>query len=80
MASPICNHECNSGNCPFMADPHDNDRQVCLKCGQEYSFHRRSAGNLLLAIALLLSILMITRNNPKTTEFPPKIPAIENRG
>ncbi|NJL09552.1 MAG: hypothetical protein HC908_03145 [Calothrix sp. SM1_7_51] len=72
--STICNHECNSSNCPFMTDPDNRDRQVCLKCEREYSFRRGGFGNLLLAAVLVITILMINNNNPKATEVRPKIP------
>jgi hypothetical protein len=71
MDSSTCNHECNSGFCPFMADPYNTDRQVCLKCGHEHSFKPRG-GNLWLIVALLASLFLMLNNSPKTPESTPK--------
>ena len=70
MDSSTCNHECNSGFCPFMADPYNTNRQVCLKCGHEHSFQPRRS-SFWLIVALLASLFLMLSNNPKTEESTP---------
>ena len=67
MRSSICNHECDRGNCPFMSDPYDANRQVCVKCGQEYYFRRNGFRNFLLFAALIACIIVMI-NRPETPD------------
>lgn len=66
MKNNSCNHECEYGNCPFMTDPYDSDRQVCVKCGSDYSFRRYGWNHILFFAALIAAILMVIRNPEKS--------------
>lgn len=74
MNNNSCNHECEYGNCPFMTDPYDSDRQVCVKCGSDYSFRRFGWNNILFFAALIAAILMVIK---KPEQPEPKQPLIE---
>ncbi len=76
MSSNYCNYECDQSNCPFKTDPLDRYREVCVKCGKEYSF-RRGRAPVFLIICLISAILILmdtskpqTDNQPKTQPFP----------
>ena len=76
MKSTICNHECDRGNCPFMNDPYDANRQVCVKCGHEYYFRRNGFSNFLLVAALVVSILLMINRSETTDSQPDTQPAV----
>ena len=76
MNNNSCNHECEYGNCPFMTDPYDSDRQVCVKCGSDYSF-RRYRWNQILFFAALIAFILILTKNPEKSE-PEKLPVEYN--
>lgn len=69
MLSKNCN-DCN-GNCPFKTDPFDEYREVCVKCGKDYSFRR---GNLLLFIILwaILGLFLFVNEPPTEPELQTK--------
>ena len=69
MNSPNCdNHECDRGYCPFMTDPLDAYRQVCVKCGQDYSFRKYRLNTFLLLGALIGCIILLVNNHSQITE------------
>jgi uncharacterized protein (DUF983 family) len=59
MKSPICNNECTHDNCPFMSDPYNPNRQVCVKCGQDYFFRRNGFSNFLVIAAVLVCLMLV---------------------
>jgi len=73
VKSPNCNHECDHGNCPFMTHPYDADRQVCVKCGHEYTFDRKNWFSSLLFAALMTYIIVVFGDGktPSDTNPPP---------
>ncbi|ARV59975.1 hypothetical protein BZZ01_16305 [Nostocales cyanobacterium HT-58-2] len=77
--TPICNNECTRDNCPFMTDPYNPNRRVCVKCGQDYFFRRNGLSNFFVMAGLLVCILLIMRalisNSPQTTDSEPEMPA-----
>lgn len=69
MNSHNCNdRECNQGNCPFMTDPFDSYRQVCVKCGKDYSFRKYRFNTFLLLGMLIACILLLTNNRFQPTQ------------
>jgi len=78
MTSSICNHECDRGNCPFISDPYNVNRQVCVKCGREYYFRRNVFSTFLLIAALGVSILLMI-NRSETTNTQPDTQPIVHR-
>ena len=72
MKSSMCNHECDRGNCPFVTDPYNVNRQVCVKCGHEYSFRKYGFNNFLLVAALVICILLVISNHRQTTNSQPE--------
>ncbi|NJM71652.1 MAG: hypothetical protein HC862_16390 [Scytonema sp. RU_4_4] len=79
MKSPICNNECDSDNCPFMSDPYNPNRQVCVKCGQEYFFRRNSFSKFFVITALVVCLLLVIQavmsNHRQTINSQPETQA-----
>ena len=71
MSSINCNYECNQSRCPFRTDPFDSSREVCLKCGKEYSF-RRGRFSIFLMIWVIAAILLLMNNPDPETESQPE--------
>jgi hypothetical protein len=67
MNHPNCGQDCI--NCPFLPDPYDPNRYVCIKCKREYRFNSFTSGSgwgallLFLTIAILMA-LALTRDSP----------------
>lgn len=59
--TPICNNECDQGNCPFRSDPYNPNRQVCVKCGQDYFFRRNGFSNFFVIAALVVCLLLVIK-------------------
>ncbi|MBW4633508.1 MAG: hypothetical protein KME30_16910 [Iphinoe sp. HA4291-MV1] len=76
MKSSICNNECDRDNCPFMSDPYNPNRQVCVKCGQDYFFRRNGFSNFFVIVALVVCLLQVIKvvmsNHRQTIEFQPE--------
>ena len=74
MNSPNCdNRECDQGHCPFMTDPFDAYRQVCVKCGRDYSFRKYRFNTFLLLGVLITAIFLLANNYWQKTETQPLI-------
>lgn len=56
--TPICNNECERDNCPFRSDPYNPNRQVCVKCGQDYFFRPNGFSNFFVIAALVVCLLL----------------------
>jgi hypothetical protein len=65
-----CQQDCY--NCPFVIDPNDSQRYVCIKCGKEYSFRRFDALSLLMLVlaALLIMVLFSSRSPDRSRQQP----------
>ncbi|BAY47854.1 hypothetical protein SAMD00079811_54730 [Scytonema sp. HK-05] len=59
--TPICNNECEHDNCPFRSDPYNPNRQVCVKCGQDYFFRRNGFSNFFVIAALVVCLLLVMK-------------------
>lgn len=59
MKSTNCSQDCNQGVCPFVQDPHDENRYVCLKCGLERSLERFSFGDFLVMFVTTFFIVLM---------------------
>ncbi|MGH8001930.1 MAG: hypothetical protein ACREPR_21505 [Brasilonema sp.] len=79
MKSSICNNECDQGNCPFMSDPYNPNRQVCVKCGQDYFFRRNGFSNFFVIAALIVCLLLVIKvvmsNHSQSTNSQPETQA-----
>ena len=71
MNSNYCNDKCNQSSCPFRTDPFDSYREVCVKCGKDYSFRRYRFSTFFILWALIGCIFLLTNNNFQVTESQP---------
>lgn len=61
-----CDRDCH--NCPFLVDPYDPDRHVCIKCGREYSFRRGNLIHPLGLIVLTIIVVVLLEQMPKDSQ------------
>lgn len=58
-----CAHECAQGHCPFVNDPQNPRRYVCLKCGLERSLDKYDNENppvlALVFTAVIIFMLLL---------------------
>jgi uncharacterized protein (DUF983 family) len=59
-----------------MSDPYNPNRQVCVKCGQDYFFRRNGFSNFFVIVALVVCLLQVIKvvmsNHRQTIEFQPE--------
>lgn len=76
MISKNCDRECNQSNCPFRTDPFDRYREVCVKCGQDYSFRRNGFLPFLILWAIAGVLLLTNDPSPKNeSQLEPESPS-----
>lgn len=82
MNSKNCS-DCNQGNCPFRTDPYDESREVCVKCGKDYSF-RRSNYWFFMILWAILGLLLFANTPESKPEFQqetePAATSLSSRG
>lgn len=59
----ISNNDCDRDHCPFRSDPYNPNRQVCVKCGQDYFFRRNSFSfsNFFVIAGLVVFLLLVIK-------------------
>ena len=67
-----CQHddqECQG--CPFMMDPNDPQRYVCIKCGRDYSFRRADEATLFILIFVATFLVLLLLRDSVDRSVPP---------
>ncbi len=71
-----CSSDCDRGSCPFVSDPRQPTRYVCLKCGLERDindgFQISHLFLLLLISPLLIGLFMNLSSPPPQPEPAPR--------
>ena len=86
MTNPKCNDSQTRSedcfNCPFLPDPYNPDRLVCVKCGKDYTFNRLNSGNGFGSVLLLVlfAILMVIALNSDAARRLPQNRPLPQRG
>ncbi len=63
-----CDKDCD--RCPFVTDPYDPQRYVCVKCGKEYSFRSVDAITAAVVAVGILFILLLLYTDLRSQEAP----------